>query len=56
MKATKKKYVKESQISVRIDRDVVEAVQKNKEKTFVPVGKFFGMAAMEKLQSQNKSK
>ena len=40
---------------MRIDREVVEAVQKNKEKTFIPVGKFFGMAAMEKLQNQNKN-
>jgi len=47
--------MRDNQISVRIDREVVEAVQKNKEKTFIPVGKFFGMAAMEKLQNQNKN-
>lgn len=41
---------------VRISKKVVEMVRKHKEKTGVNIGKFFEMAAIEKLKSQKSSK
>lgn len=39
--------------SVKIDTKVYEKVKRNKKKTKIPIGKYFEMAAMEKLNKEN---
>lgn len=39
---------------VRIDKKVVEKVRKHKKKTGIAIGRFFEIAAEEKLKSENK--
>lgn len=41
--------------NVSLDTEVVNKVRENKEKTGVPIGKFFEMAAEEKLTNPSKS-
>ncbi len=48
----KKKLKKDITISVRIDTATVEMVQSNKKETGVPVGKFFELAAKDKLKKK----
>jgi putative aminopeptidase FrvX len=42
--------------SVKIDADIVAKVREEKKKTGVPIGKFFEIAAAEKLTPKKKSK
>jgi hypothetical protein len=48
----KKKQPADDLRSVKIHKDVVKAVKENKSKSYIPIGKFFELAAMEKLKSQ----
>jgi hypothetical protein len=53
---SKKHIVEEEEVyvSVRIKKSIVEKVRENKEKTFIPIGVFFEMAAEEKLKKSKK--
>jgi hypothetical protein len=44
------KLKKETSTLVRIDKKLVARVAKNRDKTGVPIGKFFELAAEEKLK------
>jgi hypothetical protein len=54
MKSKKHIVEEEEYVSVRIKKSVVEKVRDNKEKTFIPIGVFFEMAAEEKLKKVKK--
>ena len=50
-----KKQVKPADLeSVKIDKAIVEMVREHKKKTYIPIGEFFKLAAIEKLKSQSK--
>lgn len=53
MKAKKKQAVRDWE-SVKVSKIVVEKVRKNKEETYMPIGKFFELAAEEKLKRETK--
>lgn len=40
--------------SVKIKREVVDLVRKNKEKNYIPISIFFEIAAMKELKKQKK--
>jgi hypothetical protein len=45
----KKKDPNEGIAVVRIDKKVVQMVRDHKKKTYIPIGEFFRLAALEKL-------
>lgn len=49
-----KQLKRETSTMVRIDKKVIAKVEKHKNKTGIPIGKFFEMAAEEKLKGENK--
>lgn len=53
--ATKKKYATDDLKSVKIHKDIVKAVREHKSKSYIPIGKFFEIAATEKLQKEKQS-
>lgn len=40
--------------SVKIEQDIVNLVRQHKKETYVPIGEFFKLAAIEKLQKEKK--
>lgn len=52
--SSKKKEKKAVLESVKIDGSVVDLVRKRKETHYTPIGKFFEIAALEKLQKEKK--
>lgn len=40
--------------SVKIDQEVVNMVREHKKKNYTPIGEFFKLAALEKLQKEKK--
>jgi hypothetical protein len=51
-KAKEKKVELES---VKIDQSIVDLVRQHKKKTYIPIGEFFKLAAIEKLKSSQQS-
>lgn len=52
--SSKKKEKRAVLESVKIDGSVVDLVRKRKETHYTPIGKFFEIAALEKLQKEKK--
>ena len=53
MKAKKKKEIPELE-SVKIKKETVDLVRENKKKSYIPIGEFFHLAALEKLNHKTK--
>lgn len=47
----KKKKDKKTE-SIRVDNEILSKVREHHKKTFIPIGKFYDMAAIEKLKDE----
>lgn len=43
-------------VSIKIEEKIVEIVRQQKRETFIPIGTFFGLAVMEKIEKDKKKK